>query len=198
MFEHKLYDLEKYIGTHTLIHVKEDEYGTDKDLFNACEHLYARFNGEYLESSEVREQVENIIRTFYNVKEDKITDFYANLEDSYRPQYTTHINEKIKDYKIIEFQDFKLPYMDLIESMLSDNYIEIDCKKRSQTLKLELLFNNLNLINISRQITKYPKYAVNNQFFYDLYATNLDDTIEKIYSYSDIYDLAFKNYYKKK
>lgn len=197
MYELKLYDLEKFIGTNTLIHVKVNDFGYHKDLFIACEHLYAKVNGEYLESKETREQVEHIIRSFYNIKEDRITDFYANLEDSYRPQYTTRINDKIKDYKVLEFEDYKLPYVDLIESLLDEDYIEIDCKKESQRLKLELMFKNLDLINKARQITKYPKYVVNNQFYYDLYAANFDDTITCIYSYPEIYDLGFKNYYKK-
>ncbi len=193
----KLYDLEKYIGTHTLVHVKVNDFGYHKDLFIACEHLYSRFNGEYLDSKETREQVENIIRSFYNIKEDKITDFYANLEDSYRPQFTTRINDKIKDYDIVEFEEYKLPYADLIESLLTDDYIEIDCKKVSQKLKLEALFNDLNLINKARQITKYPKYVVNNQFYYDLYASDCGDEITHVYSYPEIYDLGFKKYYNK-
>ena len=97
----------------------------------------------------------------------------------------------------MEFEDYKLPYVDLIESLLDEDYIEIDCKKESQRLKLELMFKNLDLINKARQITKYPKYVVNNQFYYDLYAANFDDTITCIYSYPEIYDLGFKNYYKK-
>lgn len=198
MWNKDLKELEKYVGTKTLLHVKVDDYRFYEDLFITCEHLYEQVNGEKADATLIRHQAYNIIRSVYNTIEDGIYDLYANLEDAYRPQYSSRINSKHTDYKVIEFNDYCLPIIDKIKSLIDSNkVIEIVSKTDFQGLKLRKILDFIGLKNRYEKDTKYPAYIIDKESYFDKYVENISKDIDNTYSYNSLEDKGFDDYHKR-
>lgn len=195
MWNKDLMDLLDYVGTNTLIHVSVDNLRLYEDLFISCEHLYALKNGHMFEPKLIRRQAYNIIRSFYNIKEDGLKDIYANLEDRYRPQYLSIINNHIKDYKIIEFNDYKLSIINKLEELLKNEEVVIITKVDFQNLKLKKILEYLKIEEQSSSSSDTPTYLIKKDKYVDIELNN--DYKGLVYSYNELEDLSFNCYYKR-
>lgn len=189
-------DLVQYVGTNTLIRVSVTNLHLEEDLFLLSSHLYAFKNHEEVCTKDAIKQIKSILRSFYNSIDDKFTELYLNLSDSYLPQYFTKLSDKYKGFKILEFSDYTIPLELLMSYLLKDKVLLIKTHETSRSLKFQTLFEKLGIKNKLDRITNHAYYVVSKDFYYDKKVEDLGVEVDETYDYETLDDIAYKTYLK--